>query len=297
MAKKDEKSKNVSTSEYKKYGAYGEPFFCVPNKVFELGLTPHELAVLFYLCMRADNENHTCWPSEKTIAKDCGMTSRTVRNCLRSLEEKERIKTNNQYSVSTNGISRQTANKYTLIWEINSAPRGIEFRPPRKEIPPPEELDSGEINKTKSNITKSNITKPTELTSCARLKGGEKKMIKKWICGLCQKDALLCERALERLFSQDYAEHDGVTYSIEELCERADKRCDPMFFSDCIGELQEARGVHSREAYLAKIILRRLVTYEPEESESSFDLREMFEAALRRSYGKDADLSDIFDNR
>ena len=42
-----------------------EPFFIVPSRVFELDLNPYELSVLFYLMMRADNETHTCFPSEK----------------------------------------------------------------------------------------------------------------------------------------------------------------------------------------------------------------------------------------
>ena len=69
-----------------------EPFFTVPSKVFEFGINPYELSALFYLCMRADNKTHSCYPSEKGIARACGMSDRTVRNALHHLKDKGLIK-------------------------------------------------------------------------------------------------------------------------------------------------------------------------------------------------------------
>ena len=68
-----------------------EPFFIVPSRIFELGLNPYELSVLLYLMMRADNKTHSCFPSEKGIAKACGMGRTTVSKSLCSLEEKNLI--------------------------------------------------------------------------------------------------------------------------------------------------------------------------------------------------------------
>ena len=144
-----------------------EPFFIVPSKVFSLGLTPYELSVLFYLCMRADNEKHTCWPSEKLMARECGMSVSTINRGLHSLEEKKLIKIVPQYHPTANGLNRRTANLYrillfdtpTLLTE-NDAPYLTEHHP-LSDIHPPLFTQTEEINKTKPNITKINITTPT----------------------------------------------------------------------------------------------------------------------------------------
>ena len=75
-----------------------EPFFIVPSRVFDEGLNPYELSVLFYLIMRSDNETHTCFPSEKGIAKACGMSLATVKRNIKSLETKQLIKVKKQFS-------------------------------------------------------------------------------------------------------------------------------------------------------------------------------------------------------
>ena len=91
-----------------------EPFFIVPSRVFDLELSPYELCVLFYLMMRADNEKHTCFPSEKGIAKACGMGISTVKKMLKNLEDKKVLSKEKQFQKSQNGLNRQTANLYTV---------------------------------------------------------------------------------------------------------------------------------------------------------------------------------------
>ena len=98
-----------------------EPFFIVPSRVFELGLTPYELAVLFYLIMRSDNEAHTCWPSEKGIARACGMGKTTVSKSIKSLEANQIIRKEKRYQQSKNGLMRQTANNYTINLSVNGS--------------------------------------------------------------------------------------------------------------------------------------------------------------------------------
>ena len=159
-----------------------EPFFIVPSRVFDEGLTPYELSVLFYLLMRADNENHTCFPSEKGIAKACGMGKTSVTKSVKSLAEKGLINKEKRYQESKNGLMRQTAN----IYKINLLGDGVSRTspptnnvvmspphdtgmvatqsPPCREITPPIPPRDREINKTISNITKSNITISTELS-------------------------------------------------------------------------------------------------------------------------------------
>ena len=73
------------------------PFFTVPSKIFSLGLNPYEISILIYLLMRADNKSRTCWPSEKSMARECGMVDRTVRKVVHSLEEKGLISVKTHY--------------------------------------------------------------------------------------------------------------------------------------------------------------------------------------------------------
>jgi len=56
------------------------------ERVYAADLTQRATLVIFYLINRADKEN-TCFPSIKTIAKECNISSRTVQRALNDLEE------------------------------------------------------------------------------------------------------------------------------------------------------------------------------------------------------------------
>lgn len=56
------------------------------ESVYALELTQRATLVAFYLINRADQEN-TCFPSVKTIAKECNISPRTVQRALNDLEE------------------------------------------------------------------------------------------------------------------------------------------------------------------------------------------------------------------
>ena len=146
-----------------------EPFFIVPSKVFELGLNPYELSVLFYLMMRADNEMHSCFPSAKVMAGGCKISERKVRDVIHSLEEKKIIEVKSKFVATKNDFNRQTANNYSIrIFKTPPAPSASRvcttYTPSMHDVHLPPALHAGEINKTISNITKSNITKSTELS-------------------------------------------------------------------------------------------------------------------------------------
>ena len=140
-----------------------EPFFIVPSRVFNEGLNPYELSVLFYLLMRADNEKHTCFPSEKGIAKACGASLSSIRRAIVSLDGKKIISIKNHYMPTSNGMNRQTSNHYKILLFENTPDVQIEEHPYSNRTSPvlPE---NREINKTKPNITKTNITISTELS-------------------------------------------------------------------------------------------------------------------------------------
>ena len=288
-----------------------EPFFIVPSRVFDLGLSPYELCVLFYLIMRADNEKHTCFPSEKGIAKACGMSYPTVTRVIKSLETKSIIKVKRQYAPTKNGSNRQTSNLYTiLICEI--IPPIHSDSPPSSDRLPPLITEIREINKTKPNITKSNITKPT-LTkvdgaedekmrfSFLELKRESLEILKNER-GMKEDDILILDRALEHLWFKNSGEYEGTEYSQSELRSMLKDKTTPEILASSVEFLSASKEpIRSPVAYLGKCILGGLVNgtlqYKapeksanpPEETSdnTTFDIDDFFAAAMRKSYGDD----------
>ncbi|MBF4692267.1 helix-turn-helix domain-containing protein [Fusibacter ferrireducens] len=56
------------------------------ESVYKADLSQRATLVIFYLINRADIEN-TCFPSVRTIAKECNISTRTVQRALTDLEE------------------------------------------------------------------------------------------------------------------------------------------------------------------------------------------------------------------
>ncbi len=56
------------------------------ESVYKADLSQRATLVIFYLINRADQEN-TCFPSIKTIAKECNISTRTVQRALNDLEK------------------------------------------------------------------------------------------------------------------------------------------------------------------------------------------------------------------
>ena len=266
-----------------------EPFFIVPSRVFDEGLNPYELSVLFYLMMRADNEKHTCFPSEKGIAKACGMGKTSVTKSVKSLAEKGLINKEKRYQESKNGLMRQTANIYKINLLLDGASRtspptnnvvmspphdtGMVAKqyPPCREITPPIPPRDREINKTKPNITKTNITISTELSvdeaeemekerfsflelkrECFEILKNEK--------GLEEENILLLDRAIEHLYFKNGAEYEGRKYAQEELRAMLKEKITPDILASSVEFLNASKEpVRSPVAYLGKCILGGLV--------------------------------------
>ena len=292
-----------------------EPFFIVPSKIFSLGLSPYELAIVFYLCMRADNEKHTCWPSEKLMARECGMSLRTIRNVLRRLEKANIISKESHYEMSHNGLMRQPSNHYCInLFEDyheekdnqppkvrDSSPEGIVCPHPRQEMPPPEAPRAGEINKTISNKTKTNITKSIELRPAdTRIERENIKVFEElkeeclrvltteWNVSGEYRDML--DKALINIWNRQGFMHDGRTYSGDEVCTILCRQLTASALKSALDSmLERGEEVRMPMLYLAKCIFAYLVSPTPEKKKkesggsSSFDLDDFFEAALRRS--------------
>lgn len=61
-------------------------FTMIPNEIWNYGLKPNELAVLFRIFRRASGKSGTCFESRKSIALGCSMSVKTVDRVFEELE-------------------------------------------------------------------------------------------------------------------------------------------------------------------------------------------------------------------
>ena len=66
-------------------------YFPLPNEIFQLGLTPGELAVYSFLLQCENRETYQCYPSYRTIGEAVGMSRNTVKKYVDALVEKQLI--------------------------------------------------------------------------------------------------------------------------------------------------------------------------------------------------------------
>ena len=85
-------------------------FFLLPNDIFAKKMKPREFIVYCYLKCCSDYKDHRCFPSLKTIAKNCNMSTVTASAAIKSLEEKGYINITHRYD-ENNYLS----NLYTVL--------------------------------------------------------------------------------------------------------------------------------------------------------------------------------------
>lgn len=115
------------------------PYFQVPNKIFEVGLTNYELVTYMYLA-RCGNHGSTAFPSYNTIANKCGMSRRKAIDTVKSLIEKKLLYKQYRY----NEVAGENySNIYVVNHEISGAQNalgnecgalGSELDTPNKEL-------------------------------------------------------------------------------------------------------------------------------------------------------------------
>lgn len=66
-------------------------FFMLPNGIFKLKLKPRDFTVFACLVKHSDSDC-TCFPSYRTIAKECSISQKTVSQALKVLSNKRLIK-------------------------------------------------------------------------------------------------------------------------------------------------------------------------------------------------------------
>ena len=89
-------------------------YYLVPNEVFNLGLSSHEIAVYNYLLHCEDRRTYQCHPSYRTIGKAVQLSENTVRKYVAGLEEKGLIHTEPSTITTKDGRVRNGSLIYTI---------------------------------------------------------------------------------------------------------------------------------------------------------------------------------------
>ena len=89
-------------------------YYLVPNEVFNLGLSSHEIAVYNYLLRCEDRRTYQCHPSYRTIGRAVRLSENTVRKYVAGLEEKGLIHTEPSTIITKDGRMRNGSLIYTI---------------------------------------------------------------------------------------------------------------------------------------------------------------------------------------
>ena len=97
-------------------------YYLVPNEVFNLGLSSHEIAVYNYLLRCEDRRTYPCHPSYRTIGRAVQLSENTVRKYVAGLEEKGLIRTEPSTITTKDGRVRNGS----LIYNIRPIQEALE---------------------------------------------------------------------------------------------------------------------------------------------------------------------------
>lgn len=79
----------------KKYRAPNKEFFRLPNKIFNVPMTPIQFTIYAYLVCCAGSKGY-CWPSIKTISTKTGISKTSVNEHLKILAKRQIIEIGKQ---------------------------------------------------------------------------------------------------------------------------------------------------------------------------------------------------------
>lgn len=89
---------------------YGN-YFTLPNQIFDKGLTTSEFVVYCFI-VKCSDKSHRCFPSRRTIARQCNISVSTVDKALNGLIDNGLIEKTSRFDFSKE--QQQLSNIYTL---------------------------------------------------------------------------------------------------------------------------------------------------------------------------------------
>ena len=133
-------------------------YYLVPNEVFNLGLSSHEIAVYNYLLRCEDRRTYQCHPSYRTIGKAVQLSENTVRKYVAGLEEKGLIRTEPSTIITKDGRVRNGS----LIYNIRPIQEALEQNYQRQFRQAEESVERVRVQKRLAELNQQNKKKEEE---------------------------------------------------------------------------------------------------------------------------------------
>ena len=127
-------------------------YYLVPNEVFNLGLSSHEIAVYNYLLRCEDRRTYQCHPSYRTIGKAVQLSENTVRKYVAGLEEKGLIHTEPSTITTKDGRVRNGS----LIYNIRPIQEAMEQNYQRQFRQAEESVERARVQKRLAELNQQN---------------------------------------------------------------------------------------------------------------------------------------------
>ena len=135
-------------------------YYLVPNEVFNLGLSSHEIAVYNYLLRCEDRRTYQCHPSYRTIGRAVRLSENTVRKYVTSLEEKGLIRTEPSTIITKDGRVRNGS----LIYNIRPIQEALEQNYQRQFRQAEESVERARVQKRLAELEQRYIRRVLEKT-------------------------------------------------------------------------------------------------------------------------------------
>ena len=133
-------------------------YYLVPNEVFNLGLSSHEIAVYNYLLRCEDRRTYQCHPSYRTIGRAVRLSENTVRKYVAGLEEKGLIRTESSTIITKDGRVRNGS----LIYTIRPIQEALEQNYQRQFRQAEESVERARVQKRLAELEQRNSLKKEE---------------------------------------------------------------------------------------------------------------------------------------
>ena len=126
--------------------------YLVPNEVFNLGLSSHEIAVYNYLLRCEDRRIYQCHPSYRTIGRAVRLSENTVRKYVAGLEEKGLIRTEPSTVTTKDGRMRNGS----LIYTIRPIQEALELNYQRQFLQAERDMERAKAEKRLAELNQQN---------------------------------------------------------------------------------------------------------------------------------------------
>ena len=127
-------------------------YYLVPNEVFNLGLSSHEIAVYNYLLRCEDRKTYQCHPSYRTIGRAVQLSGNTVRKYVAGLEEKGLIRTEPSTIITKDGRVRNGS----LIYNIRPIQEALEQNYQRQFLRAERDIERAKAEKRLAELNRQN---------------------------------------------------------------------------------------------------------------------------------------------